>query len=108
MKQYSWFKLQEWVASQLKEFDLYARSTKQSGAGGESGDVKNSLNLNIECKLRNLKTVFNQDWLTKCEEEIPLHSKKVALVITENKYGKKVAHLNAEDFFRIFKKSLFR
>ena len=101
-----WFLLQEWVAGQLKELDPYARSTKASGACGESGDVRNTVGLNIECKCYNQQSPFKEQWLIKCQEEIPLHSKKVAIVVTENKDGKKRVHLDAEDFFRIYKRSL--
>ena len=98
-----WFILQEWVAEQLKEIDPNARSTKGSGNGGEKGDVKNKANLNVECKCYNKKNVWDIDWLEKCEEEIPLHSDKIAIVVTENKEGKKVVNLDAEDFFDMYK-----
>lgn len=98
-----WFRLQEWVASQLKEIDPKARSTKQSGAGSEKGDVRNDADLNIECKSYSKKNVWEVDWLTKCEEEIPLHSKKTAIVVIENKVDKKVVCLDAEDFFDMYK-----
>jgi len=100
-----WELLEHWICEQLKELDPHIRRTPGSGNKSIKGDIRFSTNLglHIEAKWRNLKTVFNQDWLTKCEEEISLHSKKMALVITENKDGKKVAHLDAEDFFRLFK-----
>jgi hypothetical protein len=104
-KNTKWFLLQEWVAGQLKEIDPYARSTKQSGAGSESGDVKNNF-LNVECKCYNQKSPYKEEWLEKCQSEIPLHSQKLAIVVTENNEGKRRVHFDAEDFFRIFKRSL--
>jgi hypothetical protein len=100
-----WYLLQEWVASQLKELDPNARSTKASGACNEKGDVKNNCKLNIECKCYNKKNVYNQDWLDKAQSEIPLHSDRMAVVITENNEGKKVAHLDAVDFFNLIKEN---
>ena len=103
-----WQQLEEWICLQLKNIDPYVRRTKGSGNQGEKGDLKFSTNigLHIEAKQRNLLSVYNQRWLDKCNEEIPLHVNKIALLITENKEGKKVAHLNAEDFFNLFKKGV--
>ena len=103
VKNKKWFLLQEWVAEQLKEIDPRARSTKASGACGESGDVKNKCDLNIECKCYQTRSPWNEEWLEKCEKEIPLHSNKIAIVVTENKNGKRRVHLNAKDFFKIYK-----
>jgi len=102
MKKDKWFLLQEWVASQLKPIDPHTRSTKASGAVGESGDVRNKCGLNVECKCYNQSSPFKQQWLEKCQAEVPLHSDKKAIVVTENKDGKKVVHLDANDFFRIY------
>lgn len=104
MNKKKWFLFQEWVANQIKSIDPYARSTKASGACGESGDVKNDLGLNIECKCYNTNSPYSQEWLDKCNSEIPLHADKIAIVVTQNKENKKVVHLNAEDFFRIYKR----
>lgn len=108
MKKELWYKLQEWVASQLNEIDKNARSTKASGACGEKGDVKNNVGLNIECKCYQKKNVWEVGWLEKCEEEIPLHSDKTAIVVTENKDGKRHVHLTFDDFWRIYKKAKFK
>jgi len=108
MKKEKWFLLQEWVAEQLKPFDSYVRSTKGSGNSTEKGDLKFSKNLglHIECKCYNTKSPYNEDWLKKCEEEIPLHSKKIAIIVTENKDGKRRVHLDANDFFNLYKEKL--
>jgi len=101
-----WQQLEEWICEKLKELDPYIRRTKGSGNKGEKGDLKFSTNLglHIEAKYRDLLSVYNQRWLEKCEEEIPLHVNKIAVVITENKEGKRVAHLDAEDFIELFKR----
>lgn len=99
-----WEQLEFWICDKLEELDPYVKRSPGSGNKGCKGDIKFSTNigLHIEAKQRNLKSVYNIDWLKKCEEEIPFHSKKVALLITENKDGKKVAHLDADDFFEIY------
>ena len=104
MKKEDWYLLQEWVAEQLREIDPYARSTKGSGNSTEKGDLKlNNAKLHIECKCYKKKNVWDIDWLTKCAEEIPLHSKKTPIVVSENRDGKKIVHLDAEDFFELYK-----
>ena len=103
-KNKKWFKLQEWVAGKLNCIDPYCRSSKASGGSTEAGDLKNNVKLNVECKCYNKKNVWEIDWLKKCEEEIPLHSDKTAIVVTENKDGKKVVSLDADDFFDIYVK----
>ncbi|MHA1789186.1 MAG: hypothetical protein ACTSXT_08160 [Candidatus Helarchaeota archaeon] len=100
MKQ--WFKLQEWVADILREISPHARSTKGSGNSTEKGDIKLNCGLHVECKCYQKKNVWNIDWLKKCEEEIPLHSDKIAIVVTENKENEKIVHLDAEDFFTLY------
>lgn len=106
MKKEEWYLFQEWIAQELKELDPNARSTKASGARGETGDVKNAINLNIECKCYNTKSPFKQEWLDKVNEEIPLHSDKIGIVVTRNKNKDVVVHLGWRDFFEIYKRSL--
>lgn len=102
-----WERLEEWIVHQLKEIDPFVKRSPGSGNKDCKGDLKFSTNigLHIEAKWRNLKNVFNQDWLTKCQGEIPLHSDKIAVVITENNKGEKVAHLDALDFFNLIKEN---
>ena len=108
MKKEDWVKLEEFICSELKELDPYIRRTKGSGNCSEKGDIKFSTNLglHIEAKCYKTKSPFNQNWLDKCNEEIPLHSDKIGIVVTENKDGDKVVHLEWRDFFEIFKRSL--
>lgn len=104
-----WVSLENWIVGQLKEIDPYIKRTPGSGNGACKGDIKLSgheLNLHIEAKFRSKKSVYDEDWLTKAQSEIPLHSSKTAIIFTMNKEGKKRVHLDAEDFLRIFKRSL--
>ena len=103
MKKENWYKFQEWIAQELKELDPYTRCTKGSGNGGEKGDVKNNVGLNIECKCYKTKSPYNQEWLDKVNTEIPLHSDKIGIVITENKNKVKVVHLSWDDFWEMYK-----
>ena len=99
-----WKLLEHWICERLKELDPHVSRSPGSGNGNCKGDLKFSTNvgLHVEAKYRNLKSVFDQDWIEKCEEEIPLHSQKIAIVVTENKDDKKLVHLDADDFFDLF------
>ena len=79
------------------------RSTKASGASTEKGDVLNSVNLHIECKLRNTSsiTIKNDVW-QKLNQEIPLHSDKLPILALENKEGKRWVVLGLDDFINIY------
>ncbi|MHA2013319.1 MAG: hypothetical protein ACTSWG_13195 [Candidatus Helarchaeota archaeon] len=103
-----WEQFEEFICEELKEFDPYIRRTKGSGNKGEKGDLKFSTNLglHIECKKRNTKSPFKQEWLDKVNEEIPFHSNKIGIVITENKNKDKIVHLGWRDFFELLKRSL--
>jgi hypothetical protein len=101
-----WKQLELWICEQFKELDIYAKRTPGSGNKGRKGDIFNSLNLNVEAKCYQKKNVWDVKWLEKCESEIPLHSDKIAIVVTENKDGKKHVHLTFDDFWTIYKRSL--
>ena len=100
-----WEQLEQYICEELKEIDPYIKRTPGSGNGSKKGDIYFSSNcgLHIEAKQRNKKNVWDIDWLTKCAEEIPLHSKKTPIVVSENRDGKKIVHLDAEDFFELYK-----
>ena len=98
-----WQKLEDFVCQELKEIDPNTHPTKASGGSTIKGDISNNVNLHIECKQRNIKSVYNQEWYSKCQNEVPLHSSKVAIVITENKDKKRMVHLSLEDFLEIYK-----
>jgi hypothetical protein len=102
VKNKKWYLFQEKIAELLSEIDPNARSTKASGGSTEKGDVRNNVNLNIECKCYNTKSPYDDEWLVKAQQEIPLHSDKIAIVCTENKEGKFRVHLDGDDFFRMY------
>ena len=108
MKKEDWEQLEEFICQELRELDPYIRRTKGSGNSGEKSDIKTVCGLAIECKQRNTKSPFKQEWLDKVNEEIPLHSDKIGIVVTENKDKDKVVHLVWQDFLEIYKKSLFK
>ncbi len=99
-----WQQLEQWVCEKLRPLDPYIHRTPGSGNKGCKGDAKFSINLglHLEAKWRNLKSVYKQEWLDKCTEEIPLHSAKIPVVITEDKNKNKVAHLKADDFLEMY------
>ncbi len=77
----------------MKQIDPYATHTKAS----RYGDLKVK-GLHIECKDYNKKSVYNEDWMKKCIEEVPLHSDKIPLLITRNKDKKIRVHMDFQDF----------
>ena len=108
MKRPEWKKLEAFIAEILKEIAPYSRVTKGSGNSTEKGDIKTSCGLKIECKLRNTKSVYNEEWMQKIIDEVPLHSQDIPILITKNKDDKIRVHLEWHDFWEIYKKSLFR
>lgn len=98
-----WKQFQEHIATRLHPIDPKARSTKGSGNQGEAGDVKNDVDLCIECKLRNTKdiTIKNDVWNKLCGE-IPFHSKKIPMYALENEDKKRWVVLNLDDFLDIY------
>lgn len=103
MQREDWRKFQDYIADRLKEIDPHVRSTKGSGNQGELGDVNNKVDLCIECKLRNTKSVtINADVWKKLCREIPLHSKRKPMYALQNKEKEMWAVLNLDDFLDIF------
>jgi len=64
---------------------------------------KHLTNLSIQ-SIKDLSFLYY--YQNKCQEEVPLHSDKIAIVITENKDKKRMVHLSLEDFWEIYKKAL--
>ena len=99
-----WEMLEQWICNILKALDDSIKRTPGSGNGFKKGDVccKTNIGLHVEAKCYQKKNVWNVDWLKKCEEEIPLHSDKIAIVVTENNKKEKHVHIDAEDFFNLY------
>ena len=100
-----WVQLEEYVLEHIKELDTYAKRSPGSGNKGRKGDITTSLPIHIECKQRDLKSCYRQEWYDKTQEEIPLHVKKIAVLITEDNNNNKMAHISFEDFWELFKRT---
>jgi hypothetical protein len=99
-------KLEEYIASRFKELYKYARPTKGSGSGGEAGDINQPYFI-IECKLRNtVNATINRNVWKKLIKEIPIGSKRLPLLILENKFEERFVVIDFEDFFNIFKENI--
>lgn len=104
MRDKNWQKLEDSVADKLKEIDPYCRHTKASGGNcGESGDIRNSINLHIECKQRGTESIKidNKVWEKLCSE-IPLHVSKIPVLALENKERKRWAVVDLNDFLNLY------
>lgn len=101
-----WEQLEELILEYVKEIDPYAKRCPGSGNKGRKGDIVTLINLGIEIKDRNTKSPYDENWLAKCAEEIPLHSQKIPIVVTRNNQGKIRVHLDFNDFWEIYKRSL--
>lgn len=98
-----WQKFEDFIAESLKEINISCRPTKGSGNSTESGDIKNDVNLHIECKQRNSKNVtINIDVWNKLKNEIPLHCDKLPVLCLENKDKKRFAVLDLNDFLNLY------
>lgn len=106
MRNKDWQKFENFISEVLKEVGKYSRPTKGSGNSTEKHDIKTSCGLACELKLRNTKSVYNEDWMQKIIDEVPLHSKDIPVLITKNKEGKIRIHLEWNDFWEIYKRSL--
>lgn len=107
MRDKKWQKLEDAILQDVREIDKYAQNSPGSGNQGIKGDIyTTNLGLNIECKCYQKKNVWEVEWLNKCEEEIPLHSDRTAIVVTENNEGKRHVHLTWDDFWSLYKRSL--
>lgn len=98
MRDKDWQKFEDYIVEEMKQIDPYATHTKAS----RYGDLKVK-GLHIECKDYNKKSVYNEDWMKKCIEEVPLHSDKIPLLITRNEKKKIRVHLDFDDFMAILK-----
>lgn len=96
-------KLEFVVAQLLQEaFNNHSiRPTKASGASTELGDIQNDFLL-VECKKRNTESVtINQTVWKHLINQLPINSKKVPLLVLENKEGNQWAVMNLVDLSRL-------
>lgn len=96
-------KLEQYVASRFEEVYKYSRPTKASGAKGELGDINQPFFI-IECKLRNtVNATINRKVWNKLIREVPIGSKRIPLLVLENKFGERFAVMSFDDLFNVFK-----
>ena len=92
------FSLEEHVAEKLKVIDPNSRPAKNSGASGNVGDISNKYYA-IECKQRNTENVIvNRKVWYKLLNELPIDSKKIPMLVLENKHKEKFVVLNFDTF----------
>lgn len=81
--------------------DNTIRPCKASGASTELGDIRN-LYLLVECKKRNTDSVtINKTVWNHLLHQLPINSKRVPLLVLENKEGKQWAVLDLGDLQRL-------
>lgn len=93
--------LEEYVVERLKEIDPCSKKTPGSGCGASLGDVSNQYFF-VECKQKRTKANIIVDYKKEYLDlvgQMPLNTKKVAIIVTENKFGDKFVTLDADDFF---------
>jgi len=102
------FKLEEFVANNLKIIDKYSRPTRGSGSGNEIGDVSNKY-FYIDCKEKhtssNIILKYKEEWL-HLYNKLPLSNNKPLIFIVENKEREQFVILNFNDFLRIIEKGV--
>jgi hypothetical protein len=98
----NWQKFEDLICKKLKEIDPNIRATKGSGNSTEKHDIKTNCGLACECKDYNKISVYNEEWMQKVISEVPLHSDKLPVLFTRNKEGKIRAHLDGDDFARLY------
>jgi len=95
--------LEEWVLSKIKEFDPTARLSRASGASNDLGDI-NSNFIYCECKKRNTETIgIKESVWNHLLTQLPINTKKISIMVLENKNNKRFVVLDADEFFRIIK-----
>ena len=97
-----WQKFEDLICALLQEIDSRIRPTKGSGNSTENYDINTSCGLAIECKDYNTDSVYQEKWMQKVIEEVPLHVERLPVLFTRNKDGKIRAHLDGEDFIKMY------
>jgi hypothetical protein len=102
----SWDKgrdLESRVVQLLKPYDKCVRYEKGSGNQGNTGDIRNNLDLAIECKNHKGKHI-NVDIgvYDKLLSEMPFGCKKVPLVVRQVDDGRAFVVIKLEDFINDF------
>jgi len=102
-----WIKLEEFILQCVKEIDKYVRRSPGSGNKGRKGDLVTNIGLKFEMKDNQaLKSAYKESDMLKIISEVPLHSQDIPILVTRNKEKKIRVHMEFEDFWRIYKRSL--
>ena len=98
----------EYVVAQRLQIafnDTSIRPSKASGASTELGDIRNSFLL-VECKKRNTNSItINKNVWNHLIHQLPINSKRVPLLVLENKEGKQWAVMDLSDLQRLLARS---
>jgi len=99
--------LEEYIVENLKDIDPNTRKTPGSGCGASNGDISNKFFF-VESKIKHTKENiiidYKNEWLI-LTTRMPLQSKKIPIIVTENKYGDKFVTMDADDFFELARKA---
>jgi len=93
-----WQRFEDYVAGELTVIAPNATHTK----GSRYGDIKNVPELHIECKDYDKINVYKEEWMKKCISEVPLHSKKMPILVTKNKDNDIRVHMEWSDFLSLY------
>ena len=96
-------KLEELVLAYLKEIDPTARLSRNSGASNDLADI-NCQDYYVECKKRNTASISinNKVW-NHLLKQLPINTKKIPLLVLENKDKRRWVAMDLDDFFRLIK-----
>ena len=95
--------LEEKILGYIKEIDPQARLSRASGASFDIGDVV-SQDFYFEAKKRNtVDFTIKEAHLNHLNSQVPINSKKICILVNENKNGNCLVTLSIDDFFRLIK-----
>jgi len=96
-------KLENYVLSLLRDYDMSCRRTIGSGAGKQKGDIYSpKFNLKIECKYRSNKNciIENKHW-TKLLNELNTYKPEIPVLALQNNNKDIFVVLNIKDFIHL-------
>lgn len=102
VRNFRWQNFEDLICAKLKVIDPFIRASKGSGNSTESFDIKTSCGLACECKDYNKESVYQEKWLQKLINEIPLHVNKLPVLFTRNKNSLIRCHLDGDDFINLY------
>lgn len=97
--------LESYLSEKFKELG-YPNAKRSNGSGnkGSLGDISGQDLFVVEAKNRNTDSItIKEDVWMKLMNDIPLHSRRLALYVLRNKNKKTWAVMDCDDFFSIVK-----